>query len=396
MRGGIRTATLVASVLFSSAFVHAAATDAEVRVRLKRQQDVIDVSGIDLKISPPSSFIETEPSTGYHRAKITRRPSGVWLVKWDHIRKRVTIQSDRLWVRGQMIRLGIEPTPYDLEVLKNPVMGLDVIARLDLETYLQGVLPAEMPVSWPLEALKAQAVSARSFVLRQSFERRGKDYDVESTVFDQVYKFIDGSKHHPDWMSKLKQAVAETRSELLLDSKKRVLKAFYSADCGCQSEDPKFVWGKLDAFESVKDPTCMSRKPTHWTFNLQREVVRTKLLAALSLPGDTNIRALNIGGRTPSGRVAEVVAAVDIQGKTQSRTLNSQEFRRIFGFEKIQSTDFSLHWQADQLEITGKGSGHGVGLCQRGARSLAEQGLSYREILKVYYPRATLISPHQI
>jgi stage II sporulation protein D len=294
-----------------------------------------------------------------------------------------------------MIRVGLEPAPYDLEILKNPVKGLDVIARLNLEDYLQGVLPSEMPVSWPLEALKAQAVSARSFVLRQAFERRKKDFDVESTVFDQMYRFFDGKKH-PGWVEKLHQAVAETKGEILLDTKQRVLKAFYSADCGCQTEDPKFVWGKLESFESVKDPTCSTRRQIQWSFNLDRAEVRGKLLAALDLPKEAGLRALHIGGRTPSGRVAQVVAAVDVGGETKSMAMNSQEFRKIFGFEKIQSTDFKLNWLGDQLQVIGKGSGHGVGLCQTGAKSFAENGAGYKDILKTYYPRATLVKSKKI
>src|SRR2546430_9708723 len=142
-----------------------------------------------------------------HRPTFHRRKTGAWVVKWDHIKKPVKINSERLWVRGGLLRVGLEPAPYDLEILKNAVNGLDVIARLDLEVYLQGVLPGEMPVSWPLEALKAQAVSARSYVLRQAWERRNRDYDVESTVFDQMYRFVDVDKH-PEWAEKLRQAVS--------------------------------------------------------------------------------------------------------------------------------------------------------------------------------------------
>lgn len=384
----------IASILLLSAgaanaAVAASRPEKEIRVRLKKHLQQIEITGTNLNISPPSAFIESEAHPGFHRAKITRRANGYWIVKWDHIEAPSKISSERLWVRGQLLRVGLEPAPYDLEILKSATRGLDVIARLDLETYIEGVLPAEMPVSWPIEALKAQAVSARSFVLRQAWERRNKDYDVESTVFDQMYRFVDGLKH-PEWTEKLRQAVNETRGEILLDRRRHVLKAFYSADCGCQTEDPKFVWGKLDSYESVKDPSCQFRSPTRWSFNLDREEVRNKLLAALKLPDDSSLRALHIGGRTPSGRVARVVAAVDIDGSSRSFTISSQEFRKIFGFEKIQSTDFKINWLGKQLQIDGEGSGHGVGLCQTGAKTFAEGGSDYRTILKTYYPKANL------
>lgn len=388
---GVYGACLVLALVWQA---HAIATSSEpeIRVRLKKNQQEIEITGYDLTVSPPSAFVEAEENPGFHRARITRRLSGAWIVKIEHEKKARKIQSESLWVRGTMIRIGPEPVPYDLEIVPTARHTIDVIARLDLDTYLEGVLPAEMPVSWPLEALKAQAVAARSFVLRESFERRHKDFDVDSNVIDQAYKFIDPGKHR-GWAAKLKQAVQETHGEILVDDHDRVMKAFYSADCGCQSEDPKFVWGEISAFQSVKDPTCRLRRPTIWSLNLDRGEVRRRLLAALSLPEDSRIQALHVGGRTPSGRVSQVVAAVDVGGHSQSVALNSQEFRRIFGFQRIQSTDFSLRWEADQLEISGRGSGHGVGLCQRGAKSLADEGSSYRDILKTYYPRARVVSP---
>jgi len=364
----------------------------EIRVRIKRHLITVEITGMNLQVSPPSVFFEVEPNTGFRRAKITRKASGTWIVHWDHAKKAVKIASERLWVRGEMIRVGVESAPYDLELLKNAgKAGIDVIARLDLETYLQGVLPAEMPVTWPLEALKAQAVSARSFVLKQAMEHKRRDFDVEANVLDQMYKFIDESKQHPGWAEKLRQALSETRGQVLLDPMHHILKAYYSADCGCQSEDPKFVWGKTaGSFQSVKDPTCASRKPLKWSFSLARQEVRNKLIAALGLADETNLKALQVSGRTPSGRVAKVVAALETRGKVKNVAMNSQEFRKIFGFEKIQSTDFTMQWSSDQLEINGEGSGHGVGLCQRGARTLAENGQSYDNILKMYYPKAML------
>jgi stage II sporulation protein D len=143
-----------------------------------------------------------------------------------------------------MLRLGVDPVPYNLELHENAKNGVDVIARLDLEAYLLGVLPSEMPAAWPLESLKAQAVAARSFVLRKAYERRNQAYDVDSTIIDQVYKFLHEAENHPEWSLKVQRAVRETRGEVLVDHRRRILKAFYSADCGCTTEDPKFVWGK--------------------------------------------------------------------------------------------------------------------------------------------------------
>lgn len=383
---------LSALLLLSAAVpVQAAEQTIEVRVRLRKEQPEIRVSGFALRITPPTRFINVQaPPIGLAKAKITQKRKGLWLVSWDGVSKPDRIEADRLWVKGQMLRIGVEPVPYDLELHPNAKKGVDVVARLDMESYLMGVLPSEMPVSWPLNALKAQAVAARSFVMRSAFERRERHFDVESTIFDQVYKFLADAEHHPEYKTKLARAVRETKGEVLVDSNRSILKAFYSADCGCQTEDPKFVWGAIESFASVKDPTCKTRPPANWKVKLSRGEVRDRLLAALSLPPETNLRTLHVGGRTPSGRVAEVIASVDNGGETRKVGLNSQEFRRIFGFNRIRSTDFQMRWLGRHLEINGTGMGHGVGLCQTGARSMAEEGSDYREILKFYYPKAQL------
>jgi stage II sporulation protein D len=118
--------------------------------------------------------------------------------------------------------------------------------------------------------------------------------------------------------------------------------------------------------------------------------VRSRLLEEFSLPKSTNLKTMQVSGRTPSGRVSEVIASFDVEGKFVQAKMAAQQFRKVFGFEKIRSADFSIKWFADQLLINGTGLGHGVGLCQMGARSLADEGMDYRAILKLYYPKAKL------
>ncbi|HMN68718.1 MAG TPA: SpoIID/LytB domain-containing protein, partial [Bdellovibrionales bacterium] len=346
--------------------------------------------GFSLRVTPPSGFLSVAGAgMGFTKTRIRLAKSGGWLV--DVGGRRQVYHSNRLWVRGQMLRLGIEPVPYDLEIFPSVKKGIDVVARLDLDKYLAGVLPAEMPASWHVEALKAQAVAARSFVLATAFERRHQHYDVDSTIVDQVYKFAVELNAAQE--EKVRKAVRDTRGEILTDQNGRPLKAFYSADCGCQSEDPQFVWGKVESYESVKDPTCQGRKVPRWNVKLSRHEVRRLLLAELALPDATDFRTLQVRGRTPSGRVKDVVASLVVDGESRHVAFNSQNFRRIFGFERVRSTNFELKWLGTELQVRGEGLGHGVGLCQTGARAFASQGMEYREILKFYYPRARLKTP---
>lgn len=372
------------------ALAHAkAADDTQIRVRVRRHLGAVDISGLGLKVTAGSTFFEVNPEPGLAKAKITRLKNGEWRLRWN-LKRDQKIHAERLWIRGEMIRVGLDPVPYDLELIPNGEWSIDVVAWMKLEDYLAGVLPSEMPVSWPEEALKAQAVAARSFVLKMAADRKSHDFDVDSTVFDQVFKFMQDVQSHRELKKKLARVLRETRGEVLTDHRGKVMKAFYSADCGCQTEDPRFVWGSVPSFQSVRDPTCARRKTRQWQVSLNREVVRTLLLQAMALPGDSELRALHVGARTPSGRVAEVAASFDVHGRTVGRTISSQDFRRIFGFGKIRSTNFKLQWLAKELKIHGQGIGHGVGLCQTGAKQLAEEGTPYRDILHFYYPQGRL------
>ena len=160
------------ALLLVAATAQAGTQSLEVRVRLRKDQKSIEVSGFALRVSPPTRFLNIAASTGMAKAKITRERPGLWRVDWDGREQR--IEAERLVVRGQMLRLGVEPVPYDLQVMPGERRGVDVVATLDMEAYLMGVLPSEMPISWPLEALKAQAIAARSFVMRSAFERRDR------------------------------------------------------------------------------------------------------------------------------------------------------------------------------------------------------------------------------
>jgi stage II sporulation protein D len=279
--------------------------------------------------------------------------------------------------------------PDQLTLVRNQKGKIDVIGTLSMDSYLSGVVGAEMPASWPMEALKAQSVAARSFAIYMVRHNKSKDYDVAASVYDQAFNF-EPIPSQSEGAQRVRKALSETSRDVLFDGNRRIIKAYYSADCGCQSEDPKYVWGRSESMESVKDPTCRQRSPYEWNWNVERSDLRSKLLATLGLPVNSELKALHVASRTPSGRVHAVALLWSVNGENQNVEMNAQDFRRVIGFNRVRSTDFNLTWWGDILQISGEGLGHGVGLCQRGARSLSEQGLSYKDILKFYYPKATI------
>ncbi len=364
----------------------------KIRVRIEHSAGSVKVSGLDLHLSGVSA----RPARGEFNANLKsaniRRRGGHWLVQFDGVPVWKSVYTRRLLARGELLRLGIKSIPSELEFVPTGGDGFDVIVHLDLEVYLSGVLPSEMPALWNMEALKAQAVAARSFALSTVESRKNRSYDVKSNVMDQVYRFEHPADSNREAVKRVHQALTETQGEVLVDSQERVLKAYYSADCGCQSEDPKYVWGSSGAFESVTDPTCNVRRPLRWRANLGQTEVRDKLIAHLGLASDIDFRTLKVSHLTPTGRVATLSAEfASPGGDTKSTKINAQVFRRVFGFGRVKSTDFDLSWKDGRMILVGEGSGHGVGLCQRGARSLADQGMGYQEILNLYYPQAAVV-----
>lgn len=368
--------------------IHAYGAGETLRVRVLKSADRLQLRGVSMQLDSAEYQWATVGLTTLN----IRWAKGYWRLQMADAPVTASFEGDTLTVRGAFLELDGKRLHDELRIVRKPSGRLDVIVVMPVEDYLAGVIPSEMPVHWPQEALKAQAVAARSFALRMKAIRRSWTFDVDTTVFDQVHRFEEEMDLTPRIKTKLKQVIRETSGEILIDESDRILKAFYSADCGCASEDPKFVWGVDTNFHSVKDPTCGMRKTKEWDLVISRPELRRRLLSILQMKETGLLKALHVGQRSPSGRVSTVVAAVEVEGKSENRVLSSQDFRRLIGFEKVKSTDFALKWLGDDLHIRGKGIGHGVGLCQTGARSLAQTGANYQDILKLYYPRAKIRS----
>lgn len=358
------------------------------RIRVQKGQSEVGLRGVSLNVHSGSVEWTTNGLSELH---ITWS-KGAFRLKESNSDLTAKLKGEELQVRGAFLQWNGKRVTDEVRIFKRSNGRMDVVVALPIEEYLAGVIPSEMPLNWPAEALKAQAVAARSFALRMAATRRSKSFDLDSTVYDQVHRFAEDLALHPEKQDKLKKVITETSGQVLRDERDRILKAFYSADCGCNSEDPKYVWGEVSSFTAVRDPTCGKRKIKEWQYVIQRKDLRARLLSFFKLPADAVMKTLQIGQRSPSGRVSSVVAVIEDGGNSVNNMLSAQDFRRVVGFEKIRSTDFSIQWLADELHIRGQGVGHGVGLCQYGARSLAQAGTKYEDILKTYYPKAKISS----
>lgn len=245
--------------------------------------------------------------------------------------------------------------------------GVTVVNVLALEEYLVGVLGSEMPRSFPLEALEAQAVAARTYALNKKLEQYGQPYHLGCSVISQVYGGLDAED------PRTREAVEATRG-LVLTWELQPIEAYFHASCGGHTESGAEALGReLPYLRSVECP-CGALPTSHWTLSLS-----AKELAQL---GGGKAATLEVQARSATHRAKRVLVG--------SRSLDAVGFRERVGYTRLRSLDFEVTRAADGVTLEGAGFGHGAGLCQWGARVLAERGWDFRKILAHYYPGAEL------
>ena len=244
------------------------------------------------------------------------------------------------------------------------------ILKIEMEEYIVGVVAAEMPASFNVEALKAQAVLARTYALKK--QARGEK--LTDTVSTQSY--IDISQMKVKWGSdyqkyynKIVSAVTATRGEYLTYNGEYIEAVYHSTSNG-YTEDSVNVWGKsypyLKSVESSWDKSASS----YLKINSKETLL---IMNMLGINYDENTE-ISIISRNNSGRVSEI--------KIGNNIYTGVEFRNILG---LRSSDFDLEVNGDILIIITRGFGHGVGMSQYGANGMAKEGYSYKDIINHYY-----------
>ena len=247
---------------------------------------------------------------------------------------------------------------------------VDAINVVHLEDYLRGVVPAEMPRSWPIEALKAQAVIARTYAVSRISP--GAAYDLCATEQCQVYGGIAREATSTD------DAITGTRGQVISFAGKAA-RAVFSADSGGYTASAGEVWG-TDYPYLVAQPDPASRSPKS-SWNVTVPLTKVTEVAQRYKVQVGTLQNVAITRQSPSGRALELT----FQGTAGVARLAGAEaggFVRALG---AYSTRVTLSG-ADPLIISGAGAGHGVGLSQWGAGALAAQSWNYAQILGFYYP----------
>ena len=258
------------------------------------------------------------------------------------------------------------------------------VKKAELEDYLVGVLAAEMPAEYHIEALKAQAIAARSYILKKT-ENENMDHknaDVcdnpqhcKGHIDEKEARTRWNDKKEDEYIKKLKAAVEETRGEYMIYDGETV-EAFFFARSGGRTENSKDVWGEDKAYlKSVDSEGDLKHPQLYEEKSFSNEEARS-ILFALNSRIERSAKPLNITetSRTEGGSVNEILI--------DNCVFRGKDIRTAFG---LRSANFTVRTTQNELIFKTAGYGHGVGMSQYGANYMAENGKNYTEILSHYY-----------
>ncbi len=353
-----------------------------------------------IKVLLKKSAAPVEVGTTNGRLQWKTEDSGEWIA----LPSRVTVSPGR---NGEQIHIGSHSTTSSTILLRasagaewtldekrrsgvlqitRKAGGLWFLVKTPLETYTAGVVLAEMGSRAEFEALKAQAVAARTFAYHRLKNPRNTTYDVESNVFDQV--FGSTGKY-----SLVNDAVRATQGEYLFysDSEKKKnlpppFKAFFHSRCGGHTATAKEIWINSEGNRGQSAP-CTYCQKNHYRW--VAKIPWDEFSASLKIPlSSVEIKQYQTD---TAGRIV----ALSVEASGFNKVLRTEELRQKLGFSLLQSSLFTWSAATSGIQFSGQGAGHGVGLCQWGARGMAREGKSYDQILQHYYSGSHLYKPSQ-
>lgn len=327
------------------------------------------------------------------RVRVLQVPVASPLLARGHLR----VQGDHLLVAGLAVRLTngsadfttksileLGPGTYTGRFLAKVSGGeLRLVNVVDFETYLPGVLAGEISWSWPMEAIKAQAVAARSFARVQMAQNRALAWDLDGTPLSQV--FLGTVSNHPYFI----EAARRTRGQLLL-WKGQPITAYFHANSGGETELPNEVWPGSDRdygyLRSVRTPWSEGAANFKWSTNIPLSEIQA--IFASQAKGATLVDV-----RVTNWSASQRARSFELEYRDHVRSVDGNTFRLAVGALRLPSLRLKVSRKGDRVLFDGRGFGHGVGMCQWSALVMAERGYGYREILRTFFPGAVLTIP---
>lgn len=276
-------------------------------------------------------------------------------------------------MKGRIPKTAERAYPGSLELTRTGSSFL-LVATVPIEEYVAGVVQAEAGKDHWMEYYKLQAVSCRTYALANKRRHEGEGFEVCDGTHCQVFK----GKNVQD---SIRQAVALTRDLVVVDSDIRLIHATFHSNCGGETINAEDLWSKSEPYlVSTMDTFCLHAPHAVW----EKSIPRSKWLGYLQRTYGVNTDDSNV--------VASVTDHVpecrELYLSNISPEVPLAQVRKDFD---LRSTYFSMHPQGDMVVLTGRGFGHGVGLCQEGAMRMAKDGYSYETILHHYFANVHLV-----
>lgn len=376
----IRVLIAVGLLAGNCAYARAAGPSKEKYVRVAISNDIHELNFSirgKYKILDLRSGAVLEEGRSLRESRLSTHPGGIKINNEEYPLRKIRVTSTRDITLYQADRA--QRYRGALDIIQKPNKKFLVVNTIELEQYIRGVLYHEVSHRWPMEAMKAQAVAARTYALYQMKKNKNNEYDVTGDIYSQVY----GGKNSERFRTNI--AVKRSLGEILVYDHK-ILPAYFHASCGGHTESARNIWGEnLPPLSGAPCPFCALAPHANWKKNFRSKDIQDKLNANGYTLGP--IHDIHVVSRNQSGRINNLVLTAR-DGKTT--TIPGIKFRAIIGPNIIKSNKYEIIMKGYYFDLVGKGWGHGVGMCQWGAHQMAEDRHKYDEILAFYYPGAQI------
>ena len=326
-----------------------------------------------LEMSKPCVMTDTETKEVIRQIDANRK----FILNTSNLKnKSVDLRGEKVELKDMNVTINGKKYFGGVRIIKNS-NSITVINLVPVEEYLRGVVPKEMSPSFEMEALKAQAVAARTFLLKNDKRHESEGYDACTGTHCQVYEGVEVAN------AKIDQAIKETHGEVLYYKGTAILTTFH-ADSGGMTASGAEVWGTDTPYlQSVSE---IQKQTQPWTKKIAKKIFAAQISEDFGELKKIELTKLVIGkdavDRTNSGRVK----FVNLVGNKTVK-ITGDRLRAKFS---LPSTLFDMKIEGDEVIITGFGSGHGVGMSQHGANNFAKSAAKYDKILLHYYKGAEL------
>ena len=253
--------------------------------------------------------------------------------------------------------------------------GLIIVNKVSIDHYLEGVIESEGGGGQPMEYYKAQAVISRTYALKNITRHQDQGFSLCDQVHCQAYF------HQLKYTKDIVIAVEATHGIYLVDTvKHELVNGLYHSNCGGETISPDYVWNeKIDYLQPIKDTFCIHSMNARWTKKILKETWQNYLVNTFFYPINNHKAKSTIFTFEQNDRKAFYL--------NPRYGIPLRDIRLHF---KLKSTFFSCHPDGNYVVLEGRGFGHGVGLCQEGAMSMAKMGYNYKQILAFYYTGVNL------